>query len=61
MIYTSPMPDPAPRAPSREGLREYLLVTAFLILAVGGAVLLFGDELRAALGLRSGVEQVHRP
>jgi Flp pilus assembly pilin Flp len=38
------------RAP-RQGLVEYLLVLAFLALAVGGAVALFGDELRSALGL----------
>jgi hypothetical protein len=40
------------RGPSREGLREYALVTAFLALAAAGAILLFGDQLRAALGLR---------
>jgi hypothetical protein len=40
------------RGPSREGLREYVLVTAFLVLAAAGAVILFGDEVRAALGLR---------
>jgi hypothetical protein len=56
------MADPSSRpTSSREGLREYLLVTAFLILAAAGAVILFGDELRAALGLRPAVEQVQRP
>ncbi len=40
------------RGPSREGLREYALVTAFLALAAAGAIILFGDQLRAALGLR---------
>jgi len=40
------------RGPSREGVREYVLVTAFLVLAAAGAVILFGDELRGALGLR---------
>jgi hypothetical protein len=40
------------RGPSREGLREYALVTAFLALAAAGAVILFGDQIRAALGLR---------
>jgi hypothetical protein len=39
------------RKPSTEGLREYALVTAFLALAVAGALILFGDELRGALGL----------
>jgi hypothetical protein len=40
------------RGPSREGLREYALVTAFLILAAAGAIILFGEQIRAALGLR---------
>ncbi len=40
------------RGPSREGLREYALVTAFLALAAAGAILLFGDQIRGALGLR---------
>jgi hypothetical protein len=35
----------------RKGLVEWLLVTAFLALAAAGAVALFGDELRAALGV----------
>ena len=39
------------RGPSSEGLREYVLVTAFLALAVAGVLILFGDEIRAALGL----------
>ncbi len=39
------------RRPSPEGLREYALVTVFLALAVAGALILFGDELRGALGL----------
>jgi hypothetical protein len=39
------------RGPSREGLREYALVTAFLALAAVGAIILFGAEIRAALGL----------
>ncbi len=37
----------------RARLVEYLLVTAFLALAAAGAVALFGDELRGALGLSS--------
>lgn len=36
----------------KQGLVEYALVTAFLALAAAGAVAIFGDELRAALGLR---------
>ncbi len=40
------------RGPSREGLREYALVTAFLALAAAGAIILFGEPIRAALGLR---------
>ncbi len=39
------------RGPSSEGLREYVLVTLFLALAVAGALILFGDEIRGALGL----------
>lgn len=37
----------------RQGLVEYALVTAFLALAAAGAVALFGDEIRGALGLRA--------
>ncbi len=36
----------------KQGLVEYALVTAFLALAAAGAIALFGDELRGALGLR---------
>ncbi len=32
---------------------EYALVTAFLALAAAGAIAIFGDELREALGLRA--------
>jgi len=39
--------------PSTHGLREFALVTAFLVLAVAGAVILFGDQIRGALGLRT--------
>jgi hypothetical protein len=39
------------RWPSSEGLREYVLVTLFLALAVAGALILFGDEIRGTLGL----------
>jgi hypothetical protein len=38
----------------RQGLVEYAFVTAFLVLAAAGAVAIFGDELRAALGVGSG-------
>jgi hypothetical protein len=37
----------------RRGLVEYALVTAFLALAAAGAIAIFGDELREALGLRA--------
>ena len=47
MAPTSPA---RPARPSRRGLVELLLVTAFLALAAAGAVALFGDELRQALG-----------
>lgn len=46
----NPPAEPARRPASREGLVEYLIVAAVLALAVAGAVALFGDELRAALG-----------
>jgi hypothetical protein len=36
---------------TNRGLVEYLLLTAFLALAAAGAVAVFGEELRAALGL----------
>ena len=36
----------------RQGLLEFAFVTAFLALAVAGALAIFGDEIRAALGLR---------
>jgi hypothetical protein len=42
--------DPAPSPASRQGTVEYLLVVAFVALAVAGAIALFGDEIRAALG-----------
>lgn len=35
----------------RRGLVEYALVTAFLAIAAAGAVAIFGDEIRSALGL----------
>ncbi len=38
--------------PMKQGLLEWVIVTGFLALAAGGAVALFGDELREALGLR---------
>ncbi|BDG04346.1 hypothetical protein [Anaeromyxobacter oryzae] len=43
--------EPRPR-PSRRGLTEYLLLVGFLVLACAGAVALFGDEIRAAFGVR---------
>lgn len=38
-------------ARSRQGLSEYVLVTAFFALAAVGAVAVFGDEIRAAFGV----------
>jgi Flp pilus assembly pilin Flp len=38
---------------------EYLIVIAFVAIAIAGAVALFGDEIRAALG--SAPAPVHRP
>jgi hypothetical protein len=35
----------------RQGLVEWAFVTAFAALAATGAIAVFGDELRAALGL----------
>jgi len=35
----------------RQGLVEYAFVTAFLALAAAGALAIFGDEIRGALGL----------
>jgi len=48
-----PMARRAPRGRSTGGLFEYALVTLFLALALAGALILFGDEIRGALGLRS--------
>ena len=36
---------------TRQGLWEYAFVVAFLALALAGALLLFGDEIKSALGL----------
>jgi hypothetical protein len=50
---SGPPPDPTPRrGPSRQGLTEYVLVTLFLAIAAAGTVAIFGDELRAAFGVR---------
>jgi hypothetical protein len=50
------------RTPSGDGLREYLLVTALLALAAAGALILYGDQIRGALGLtpaaRPGIPSV---
>jgi hypothetical protein len=35
----------------KQGLVEYALVTAFLALVAVGALAVFGDEIRGALGL----------
>jgi len=42
----SPTPPPA----SRQGLVEYLIVVAFVTIAIVGAIAIFGEEIRAALG-----------
>jgi len=47
-----PAIDPAP--PSRQGLTELLLLVGFLALAAGGAVAVFGQELRQAFGAAPG-------
>ena len=47
-----PATDPAP--PSRQGLAELLLLVGFLVLAAGGAVAVFGAELRQAFGAPAG-------
>lgn len=36
----------------KQGWVEWALVTAFLALAAAGAVAVFGDEIRDALGVR---------
>jgi len=50
VLPVKPPAEPASRPPSRKGMVEYLLVVAFVALAVAGAIALFGDEIRAALG-----------
>ena len=47
-VTPAPSDDPAP--PSRQGLLELLLLVGFLALAAGGAVAIFGAELRQAFG-----------
>ncbi len=48
-----------PRPGSRQGLVEYLLVTAFLVLAAAGTAAVFGDEIRAAFGVPAAPAPVH--
>ncbi len=50
MLLVNPPAEPAPRPASREGLIEYAIVAAFVALAIVGALALFGEEIRAALG-----------
>ncbi len=45
----------------KQGVTEWALVTAFLALAAAGAVAIFGDEIRAALGVRAAVQQPATP
>jgi len=47
-VSLDPTDHPAP--PSRQGLAELLLLVGFLALAAGGAVAVFGGELRQAFG-----------
>jgi len=45
----------------RRDLVEWLLVTAFLALAAAGAVAIFGDEIRASLGVARPASPAVRP
>jgi hypothetical protein len=47
-VSRSSADDPAP--PSRQGLAELALLVGFLALAAGGAVAVFGAEIRQAFG-----------
>jgi hypothetical protein len=49
-----PVTPPEPAPPSRQGLTELLLLVGFLALAAGGAVAVFGAELRQAFGAPAG-------
>lgn len=50
VLSVNPPAEPAQRHASRQGLVEYLIVVAFVAIAIVGAVAVFGDEIRAALG-----------
>jgi hypothetical protein len=52
-VPLDPTDHPAP--PSRQGLAELLLLVGFLALAAGGAVAVFGGELRQAFGAQPPV------
>jgi len=45
----------------RQGLVEWALVTGFLALAAAGAVAIFGDEIRGALGVRAPAAPASAP
>jgi hypothetical protein len=45
------MDGPPRPPPSRRGLAEYVILVAVLIALAAGAVTLFGDALRARLGV----------
>jgi hypothetical protein len=45
----------------RQGLAEYALVTGVLVALAAGAIALYGDELRAALGVRRPAPVAARP
>jgi len=47
-VNRASLDDPSP--PSRQGLTEVLLLVGFLALAAGGAVAVFGGELRQVFG-----------
>jgi hypothetical protein len=45
----------------KQGLVEWALVTAFLALVAVGAIAVFGDEIRGALGLRTAPAPASAP
>jgi Flp pilus assembly pilin Flp len=52
--------EPARRPASREGIAEYLIVFAFVALAIAGALALFGDDIRGALGTATAAARPSR-
>jgi len=45
----------------RQGLVEYAVVSGVLVALAAGAIALYGDELRAALGVRPAPVAVRPP